>query len=540
MAHVIIYYIVSPVHLHNVRLIAHELLDWRFRLVYEASNLWLSDDILSEFQYEKVQLINNDIPAEVWAGDVRAVIFSTAQPHPAPINLLQAAMSRDIPTIAIEESNQIALNGRMVNNYDLPVDYVLAASDYERDGLISAGAPARRIEVTGWPFYSGSIGKTDPECAKEMKAKLGLDPNRPVASLTLTGLNTAGENPQIRHHLLSLAAAGLPPEYQLVVKPHPIEPLSSLLPFLSLSAPDATPVSGSISIHDLLRATDVLLNRGVSQVCIEALYKKIPVIVLEAGRSTPFHNLTPEIIVNDPGEIVEVLDKLSACDLMQVYQPFINVHMPFSSLLARAQTCDRIREIAEIGSHDPERPNQWLELILYYVWHTDPRLALNVLTEIEAMKTANRLRRLINHETTRDDLEFLKETVGSGFLSYALRCWWIEQLDRRRERSNETDLEWMQDFPPSVNTWMFVAHISRWSRVLLRSGQLSAALALVQRLERDFMDVTGVPDLIRDIDLYNSGRAGRVRYFFRRAVRASNQVLWPYKNRLKQFLYAKQ
>jgi len=265
MSRIIVYYVVGPVHPRNLGLIAQEMLDWKFRVVYEQSVWWLSKERMAQVPLEKVALVDDRVPDTLWSGDVRAVIFSTVQARPTPINLLRATLERGIPMIAIEESNQIALNNGTINNYLLPVDRLLVASVSERTGMIEAGLPEQRVEVTGWPFYTGQVGKTLPNRARAKKEQFGLDKDRPVATLTLTALHDAGESPQVRRRQLTLAAQGLPPEYQLVVKPHPIEKRQVLMPFIRQYAPRAKVVEGSVPIDEVLEATDVLLNRGASQ-----------------------------------------------------------------------------------------------------------------------------------------------------------------------------------------------------------------------------------------------------------------------------------
>ncbi len=538
MTGVLVYYITSPVHLRNVQLLAQQMPDWTFRPVCE-SPVWHSLESLGvKIPFEMALLANDTPPPALWFGDVRAVIFSTIQARPAPINLLREALIRSVPTIAIEESNQLALNMGIINNYVLPVDFVLAASEYERSGMISAGASAHRVEVTGWPFYSGHVGNAAPERVRAMKTILGIDPNRPVASLTLTGLNNAGESPTIRQRQLSLAAQGLPLEYQLVIKPHPTELLSSLAPFVQKFAPRAKVLEGSVPIHELLTATDVLLNRGASQVCIEALLQEIPVIVLETGILTPFHILSEDIIVEKPADIAPVLARFSTSDPMRVYAPFLKAHIPISPHQALEQTCRRITEIATAAIADPDRAGQWFELALYHIMCTNPLQALEMLGPERAGegRRVEALKCLVQFEALRDDLEVLREAVGDSFLGHMLRSWWIEQLARRRERPLQADLAWMQDFPPAANVPWFVPSASRWLNILIRSGESSAALSTAQRLENNFIYAPGIPELVQDIKLYVKGCAGRSLYFLRRALRKSHIALLPAKHKLRHVL----
>lgn len=538
MSRIIVYYVVGPVHPRNLALIAREMPDWTFRVTYEPHIWWLNAQNMAKVPFEKMALADHQVPDALWFGDVRAVIFSTVQPRQGPINLLRSAVERGVPTIAIQESNQIALNNGTINNYLLPVDHVLVASSHERQGMIEAGVADRRVEVTGWPFYEGQIGKTAPDRLRAMKECLGLEPDRSVATLTLTSLNDAGESPAVRRRQLILAAQGLPPEYQLVVKPHPIEKLEVLMPFVTQCAPRAKVIEGMMQISDVLEATDVLLNRGSSQVCIEALFREIPVIILDTGVQTPFHGLAQDLIVEEPSDLVRALAWLSAQDdPMRVYVPFKEVHVPYSPLEARELTCRRIADIAASSSHDPDRAGQWFDLALYQAWQLDRQIALEILSPACALdpdQPIDALKQLIRFQATRADLDALKRYVGSGFRGHLLRCLWIDQLDQRHERPMDADLEWMQAFPPPINTVWFVQHVSRWVDVLLRSGQSQAATALAQRLDEEFAHVRGTTDLVRDVELYLTGVSGRAKYFLYRMMKQTRATLRPVKRKLRK------
>ena len=284
----IVYYIVGPVHPRNLQSIARVMPNWTFRATYEMDNQWLNGETMSEIPFENVVLSEDLVPDSLWKDNVSAVIFSTTQPRQAPINLLRSAFNRNIPTIAIQESNQIALNAGTINNYILPVDHLLVASDHERIGMIDAGTPEHRIQVTGWPFFTGHSVTKEQKTRQTMKQNFNLDPERPTATLALSALFDPGESPSVHRRQLQLAATGLPPEYQLVVKLHPSESLNVLMPFVTEYAPHANVIEGTVPIGNVLQATDVLLSRGASQVSIEALLHDIPVIILDTGTQNPF------------------------------------------------------------------------------------------------------------------------------------------------------------------------------------------------------------------------------------------------------------
>ncbi len=529
MSGIIIYYVVGPVHPRNLKMIADELPDWTFRATYERSAKWLKDETLAIIPGDRIPLIRNRVPEALWSGNVRAVVFSTTQPRQGPINLLRSALERGVPTIAIEESNQIMFNNGTVNNYVMPVDHVLVASSYERQGMIEDGIPEDRIEVTGWPFYAGRIGKTEPDRKREMKVRYGLAPDRPVATLALTALNDAGESPAIRRLQLRLASKGLPSEYQLAVKPHPIESLDVLMPFVKHDAPNAHVIDGMERIDDVLEATDVLLSRGRSQTSFEALIREIPVIVLDCGGLTPFHAGDQDLIVAEPGRIAHALDRLSAVkDSMELYSPVREAHLPFPPEKARELTSRRIAEIASDSDPAVDRARQWFDLAMYQAWVGSRRQALVDLSHCGSLspdRPVNALRNLIRLQATRQDIEQLKQYAGARFLSHVLRCLWIDQLHRWRQHPKNVDLAWMKSFPPAANTVWFVRHLDMWVDLLLRSGRWGEASGLASELELSYMHVRGISPIVEGIGHYNTGLFGRLRYIHSRTKRRIHYVL---------------
>ena len=511
------YYVVSPVHVRNAQLLAPLLVGWDLCIAYEQQNSWFTSESMASLPFKVVAIPPEGIPESLWGGRVRCIVMSTVQPWPIPIALVSSALERGVPTIALEESNQIALNLGMVNNYILPVDHVFTASEYERQGMVEAGFPARRFEVTGWPFYTGQVGAVAPEERKARKEAIGLDPSRPVASLTLQA-HPAAESAVVRRKQLTLAAQGLPPEYQLVIKPHPIETREDLQPFVDECAPRAMILEGALRVEELLGATNVLLNRGVSQVCIEALLQEVPVIVLETGIRTPFHDVAQALIVEREQDVAKALGWLArTVTPMDLYDAFRARHMPFLPQEARARTCQRIIEIANRGERDPDLGKQWFDLALYQAWRSNRDQALKVVA-YEKVRTANcpaqELKSLVEYRAGRDELEELSHFFGKGFQGHVLRCLWIDQLERRREQPEEVDLNWMSEFPPNLMPVWFVPYARKWAFIMLSCGQVGTAREFVQRMRDLFIHVPGVLQFVSDVEIYLSGPLGRIRVTF--------------------------
>jgi len=526
------------VHLRNVQLLASHLDQLNIRIAYEKDGPWLIPETLGGLRLEACEFGPREVPESLWNDNVRAVLFSTAQPRQAPMELLRAAIERGVPAIAIEESNQIALNQGRVNNYVLPVDRVFVASRHERAGMIGAGFPERRFEVTGWPFYSGRVGPIPAERKRQAKKELGLDPDRPVAALTLTGLFDAGESPAVRKRQISIAALGLPKEYQFVIKPHPIEPLETLMPFVSECAPNATVIEGMVKVDQLLESVDVLLNRGVSQVCIEALLNDIPVIVVDTEVTTPFHGIVDEVIAKSEADIKGILKKIESNERWQeLYQPFYEEHIPHQPQQALVLTCKSIEEIAIRGQRSADVGGRWLDLALCFAWSGDRERAAEIVKYNGGSESSipyMEFLRLTESRASLNDLETLKLYFGEEFRSQFLRCLWIEQLERQVTRPGDVDREWLADFPIALDAVWFIPHVRRWIFLLLRTGQTDVAVALVERVVQEHIHVPGVEPLVSEVEEYLSGVVGRARVLLKSRIR---KVLQPVRQWVRSRLF---
>jgi hypothetical protein len=515
MAEVIVYYVVSPVHVHNVGLLAPHLDEYSLRIVYERESPWLNHANMRELPFETLAFSADDIPENLWRDEVRAVVFSTVQPRYGPVVLLAAALARGIPTVAIEESNQIALNQGSVNNYLLPVDHILVASDCERRGMIESGFPDRRFAVTGWPFYSGRTEKTPVAEKADNRKALGLDPDRPVVALALTSLHNAGESPAVRKRQLLFSSRGLPDGFQLAIKAHPVEKREHLQSFVDEYAPGAVIVESKTRIEQLLAASDILLNRGISQVCFEALLQKVPVLVLEVGHRTPFHDMVPELVAKNEVDLLQLIGKMyKSDDAMAYYGPLLTEHFPHPPVEARELTCKRIVSIAATGDRDPEKGRQWFDLALFQAWLGKENEAV-VMVRRAAGGSADcpvePFVALVEFRAERADLQVLEQCVGPGFHVHLLQSLWVRQLVEQSRRPAEEDIRWMESFPARNQPIWFLPTAKAWVYYLADAGYGDLAKAFAGRLYRDFSYIPHFGKLQAELELYLSGFYGRTR-----------------------------
>ena len=147
----IVYYPVGTMHMRNLELLVEALPDFQFRVFYPRQT-WFAPDKVKKYHYEHIFDQDDKIPEELFEGDVRALILTIAAVDRTIAKLIKAAFERDIPVIAIEEVNQLALNQGIINHYLMPVDHLLVASEYERNDLVRLGVSPEKVHVTGWAF----------------------------------------------------------------------------------------------------------------------------------------------------------------------------------------------------------------------------------------------------------------------------------------------------------------------------------------------------------------------------------------------------
>jgi hypothetical protein len=337
-----------------------------------------------------------------------------------------------------------------------------------------------------------------------------------------------------------MVAQGLSSKYQLLIRPHPTANIGELSLFVAQNLPHSKVVGGDVPFEKVLAATDVLLNQGNSQVCIEALLCRVPVIILQSELYTLFHEMVPDLVVRDPDTLSHTISNLlTTNNPMRLYDSVISLHIPYSPAEALTLTAHRVADIASAQVMVSDRNEQWLSLAFFQAWQPARDLALRVLSEgyfNDLHSEADSLGRLIRYCASRDDLHSLKMWTGDSFLSHVLRCLWIDQLIRRRERPAKEDLAWMSTFPPISNIWWFERHTALWAWILIHYSEDEVLSDLVSRLKSGFRGANGIGKIVCEIEGFYSGFIGQVKYLFALWFRDVRFYLRPLKHIFQSFL----
>lgn len=510
---VVVYYPVGTVHMRNLALLAQALPDFRFRVFYRTRQPWFAPDKVQHYPYEHVYDLDDRPAPELFAGDVWALILSIAAVDRLIADLIEGAFEREIPVIAIEEVIQLALNQGVINHYLMPVDHLLVASDYERSAFLRLGVLPEKVRATGWPFYSGLISQASPERRQALRQRWNLPQNKLIATLCLSQLKIGGrdlstlETLTVRQRLLATVKQGLPDRFHLIIKQHPTEDAATARKTIRPYFSDATIIRGSAGIDEVLDVTDVCLNRGNSQVVIEALLRGLPVLALPCGIPTLFDGLADQVVIGSPAQLKQVLNHLAQGRTFD-YQPVMETHFPWTPEQALQRTARRVQEIVATRALAGGE-QKWLDLALYRGLMGDGQAGIRLLDRMPVQSQTSRgltagLRHLLRLQATMADLEMLLSNLSAPYQQPLVLSLWIQQLYQSRRVPNAQELAIIERdavYAPQVNPHDYVKYAVMLGYLYLRAGDIESAQQLVTRLEEQYGFLGTVRDLAARTDL---------------------------------------
>jgi tetratricopeptide (TPR) repeat protein len=256
--------------------------------------------------------------------------------------------------IGIEEGNQLALNANALNFYGLPYTALLVASPDERRRLVDCGHAPDAVEVVGLTIYDEA--QRDLPRDDDARAQLGITPDAfalvyassPLQRIAPHSLDTLEHRLDVVRTMRDAADRLLALDVQRIVKLHPFEdPAAARGPIHDVD-PDAIVLGGETSVDVLLGACDAVLNRGNSQVALEAIWRGRPVIVMPRGIETIFTAQGGACIADDAEALARALTAIHAGDTPDPSAIFEHHSAP--------EVGDRTsRRIAEIVTAQPRR-----------------------------------------------------------------------------------------------------------------------------------------------------------------------------------------
>lgn len=283
------------------------------------------EETLRNYGHNYISIKSPQIPAELFSFEPDVVVFGCGGEDPFTINLCFEAVSRNIPTIAYEEVNQLSLNDSIINFYTLPFDTLAVGSDVE-NRLFAEQGSLGEIITTGLP-QNELVSKASPVVATEKNQLVGdkkalLYTTTPLQRNTLHSIEMLED----RIETLALIRDGLPEDWQLIVKLHPREDFDRETKRVKEVVTSAIVVGREKNFEDLIGLADCLISRGNSHTCLQALIKNVPVIIHNRKYATLFSGLNSCCQVNSSAELSARLSNATG-DLLSGHQEFLDIHM---------------------------------------------------------------------------------------------------------------------------------------------------------------------------------------------------------------------
>jgi hypothetical protein len=472
---------VSIVHYRNVSRFAGALPGWSIKKIVNPDMPWFSDMKTGD---NDLQFDRGLLPRRALDG-VSAVVVFSAQPRVASSSLITEAAVKGVPVIAVEEVLQMMLEQGYVNEYFLPVDRIYAGSAYEKRGFTDFGIPGEAVEAAGNVFGHVEPGEIPDEKKDGIRRRLGIAPGRKVAVLSLAYQTPSGETLKIRKTLIETVSRGLPPDYTLVVKPHPAEQDGAVDNFIKECAPSAVTADRFIPIGDILAIADVLFNRGNSQVVIDAFNRKVPVIVVPSGRKTFFHGTLDSLVADDEEGVKRALEVIRS-EGFKLYDGVMSLYRGPSPDEALRKVTAGIEQAARSGFIF-ERGQRLSDLAVYWAWMGYPSQASRVLRECGKTDAGPALSKLIRSKASEEDFGTLRRTWASrNYRMWLLKSMRIRQAFASGECLDEGLAEWLADYPPRMNREYFVDFTCMLCWSLLKSGRTQECADIFGRIRQEY------------------------------------------------------
>ncbi len=471
---------VSVVHYRNVPRFAGGLPGWKVKKIVNPDMPWSSKMI----DDDDIRFERGILPRKALDG-VSAVVVFSSQPRVPSASLITGAAVRGIPVIAVEEVLQMMLEQGYVNEYFLPVDRLYAGSDYEKNGFTDFGIPGEAVESAGNVFGHVEPGEVPEEKKDAIRRRLGISPGRKVAVLSLAYQTPSGETLEVRRRLIETVSRGLPADYVLVVKPHPAEQDAGVCDFIKECAPSAAAADRFTPIGDILAIADVLLNRGNSQVVIDAFNRRVPVIVVPLGRRTFFHGLLDGVIADDEQGIKKAIELIGR-EGFKLYGVVTSLYAGSSADDVLRNVCAGIAQAAR-SRQVFERTQRLCDLAVYWAWMGYPSQAARILRECGHISARPALSRLIASRATTADFETLRDTWASRrYRAWLLKSMRIKQAFDSGERLDDNQTGWLADYPPRMNREYFVDFACMLCWCLLGSGRTAECADIFDKIREEY------------------------------------------------------
>lgn len=523
---ILIYFPLGLVHMKNLDLLAEVLSDFSFRVVFKRSP-WFTEGYASACGFKNIFIKDNKLPKEIFCGKVKGLILANAQASLLNLNIIEVARNLKIPIICIEEVMQMSLNGGKISSYLTPVDHLCLTSLLECKHLSGLGLSKNRLNDIGWSFKHSLSLQERQKVKSRLRKTWNVPKQNKVAVLFLSQLNlteTRGtlETSSIRDKILSIIKKGLPANYHLVIKLHPIESLEEAKSSIRPHLPNITLIHNELGAAEVLAASDVCINRGNSQVVIEALLQNVPVVAIPCGLNTIFDDQLPQVVVSSHVSLKVLLENYDR-GINPDWAKVLDIHCPRPALESLERLSRFIRDVANSQKLN-HLAEDWLDISLYWGILGQRLRGLSALARYEAVGgsalLATSVRRILRSDKGVNNLaSFLKQDETGYRWPLAVDLWIKNQSFLRRPSKKELValigiLENLGGYPPPFNPHMFLPSAFRLGEILASHGFVDEARAMASRINDLFYAEKLKLQLERSIELGTIGfYVNRFRHF---------------------------
>lgn len=312
----LLFYPTSPVHVRDVQQVTRKLSGCRCVAIVYQPLARVAPGIAAALSEQGIDLIEIDQESEFekQLPNDTAILALGAVFEPFALDLFGWAKLRHIPIIAIQEVAQLALNQFDINNYDAPFDRLFVASPDEQRRFLELGYPSGMLTVSGL-LANERIGANQNIRGNELLHKIGItDGEKPIVYTTspLRGRLSLHNKDDLHFReavLTQIAVASRKTERKAVIKLHPNEDIETAQERIRKFVPDAIVLGRQVNMDELFPGTGVLVNRGNSQTCLEAVLRGIPTVVPACGLKTLFHDDGGAYVVDELSKLSDAIER---------------------------------------------------------------------------------------------------------------------------------------------------------------------------------------------------------------------------------------
>lgn len=484
----VLFYPTGIIHFRNLEILKKAMPGYRFLVIVEP---WIHEkapEVLDDTRKDdRIEAKNNRLPDDVWNEPVDMLFMFMAYPNRFRAQLLYEAARRNIPAVALEEVNQLGLNNGTINHYFLPLDCIGVASPIEKSGFVELGAPEHCVEVTGWPFFSGAEAWKSYQDSGKGRQELGIPPGKKSCLLVLGSLKendkVSRETFGVRKSLLEHVSEGLSAQYQLMVKPHPVDTDSSWRGRLK-EVPGIVVIDPKHPIEPLLALADLVVSRGNSQIALLAMLRQKPLIVVPEGLTTIFHGTLDSVISNSKADFRRILSGYEKGKAF-AYEEILKSHLP----LSREESLLKIKELFQSAPGKATQKKEWKTFLLsiQFAFLGDVTGAKIVAEGIPSKPRKSLLEKLFDWSIEREEFIALLDYYPEKIIRWHLQALFIRMLlnDRNKDVVGKA-VRCLEGFDGSVNPHYFIDDILGRIELEYLAGRRQEAEELFDRFHGEY------------------------------------------------------